>query len=319
MATIMPRVLFISPKFNGYELDIINSFEKKGFLVDYFYEKPDSLIFKFIPAFFKSLKAAMISNYQRRILIKCQGNYELLFVVKGELLSQSFLNRLCTNATFNSKVLYLWDSIKNCPNSLKVSTFFDDVYSFDPLDSDYYGFVYKPLFYSNLYLTRSDIETRYDFFFVGVLHSARVQSILQFKKIAQDNNLKCYFKLYISLYSFISQKLFTNDLKGVTLEDVIFKALPSIQVAEKLHQSKCVIDLAHPGQAGLTIRTFEALGASKKLITNNNTIKNEHFYCPNNISTSFDKESIIRFFSNEHLPKMRFLELSIDEWINEFI
>ena len=38
-------------------------------------------------------------------------------------------------------------------------------------------------------------------------------------------------------------------------------------------ESEVILDINHPGQNGLTMRTFEALGAGKKLITTNTEIK----------------------------------------------
>ena len=59
--------------------------------------------------------------------------------------------------------------------------------------------------------------------------------------------------------------------------------LPSEQLTAKLKQSKTVVDIQHPKQSGLTMRTIEMLGANKKMITTNADIQNYDFYHPNNI------------------------------------
>ncbi|MFH4210110.1 lipopolysaccharide biosynthesis protein, partial [Acinetobacter baumannii] len=48
-------------------------------------------------------------------------------------------------------------------------------------------------------------------------------------------------------------------------------------------KSNVILDISHPGQSGLTMRTFEAIGAGKKLITTNLNIKEYPFYNSDNI------------------------------------
>ncbi len=50
-----------------------------------------------------------------------------------------------------------------------------------------------------------------------------------------------------------------------------------------LHDTNFVIDVEHPNQQGLTMRTIEMLGLQKKLITTNKSIVDYDFYHPNNI------------------------------------
>ena len=59
--------------------------------------------------------------------------------------------------------------------------------------------------------------------------------------------------------------------------------MPSDQLTATLKQSKAVVDIQHPKQTGLTMRTIEMLGANKKIITTNSDIKHYDFYHPNNI------------------------------------
>ena len=55
------------------------------------------------------------------------------------------------------------------------------------------------------------------------------------------------------------------------------------QVRQKVLQSKALVDVQQPHQTGLTMRTFEALAARKKLITTNDDVKSYDFYHPNNV------------------------------------
>jgi hypothetical protein len=48
-------------------------------------------------------------------------------------------------------------------------------------------------------------------------------------------------------------------------------------------ESLAVVDIEHPNQRGLTIRTFETIGAGKKLITTNKSVVNYDFYSSGNV------------------------------------
>jgi hypothetical protein len=48
--------------------------------------------------------------------------------------------------------------------------------------------------------------------------------------------------------------------------------------------SRAVLDVTHPRQRGLTMRTLETLGASKKLVTTNASVADYDFYDSANIA-----------------------------------
>ena len=47
--------------------------------------------------------------------------------------------------------------------------------------------------------------------------------------------------------------------------------------------SLSILDIEHPNQVGLTMRTFETLGASKKLVTTNAGVRDYDFFSPSNV------------------------------------
>ena len=56
-----------------------------------------------------------------------------------------------------------------------------------------------------------------------------------------------------------------------------------MEISEIVDESKIIIDIQHPKQTGLTMRTIEMLGMNKKIITTNEDIKNYDFFDENNI------------------------------------
>jgi len=61
------------------------------------------------------------------------------------------------------------------------------------------------------------------------------------------------------------------------------KHVPLQSVIAKMKEAEILIDLIRPNQSGLSFRVFEAMAFHKKLITNNETIKEYDFYNPDNI------------------------------------
>ena len=60
-------------------------------------------------------------------------------------------------------------------------------------------------------------------------------------------------------------------------------------VATLTKQARIVVDVPDKIQSGLTMRTFEALGARKKLLTTNMNIRSYSFFFSGNIATNINE------------------------------
>jgi spore maturation protein CgeB len=79
-----------------------------------------------------------------------------------------------------------------------------------------------------------------------------------------------------------------------------------------------VLDIELNIQSGLTMRTFEALGAGVKLITTNTKIIDEPFY-DKNVAMVIDRinpDIDINFFNNNLTVDKNFRKYSFDNWLN---
>ena len=72
-----------------------------------------------------------------------------------------------------------------------------------------------------------------------------------------------------------------------------FLQLPVKRVQDILEDTVSVVDIEHPNQSGLTIRTIEAVFSGRKLITTNSDIANYDFYDKNNILIIDRKNPVI--------------------------
>ena len=91
------------------------------------------------------------------------------------------------------------------------------------------------------------------------------------------------------------------------------------EILEIYKQSFAVLDIELNIQNGLTMRTFEALGSGKKIITTNTEIKKYPFYNENNVFV-IDRENIVlqkTFFDSPfiQLDSVLYENMSITGWL----
>jgi len=300
-------ILFISPRFFGYEQEIKNELELLGAKVIYFDDRPDNKFFTklLIRLNFKILISHKINNYYKNIIT----------LMQKEKIDYLFLN---TPETFPIKVLklikgkypdilvytYFWDSVYNRKNALKYLDVSDKYFTFDENDSCLDSRIrFLPLFYISAYeeIAKYNCDKLYDIAFIGTVHSDRYRILKQIKDIAQKNNLKYFIYLYSpSKLLFFLQKVFLKDFRRIPLNDISFVPLEKEEVLNIIKKTRSVIDIEHKRQTGLTIRTIEVFGAKRKLITTNKNIKKYDIYNSNNICV-IDKNKLeinIDFFNN---------------------
>ena len=81
---------------------------------------------------------------------------------------------------------------------------------------------------------------------------------------------------------FLVKRILDTNFFRVPYSKINWTPLNQQEVFDKLSETQIVIDINHPNQSGLTMRTIEALVLKKKLITTNTNIKYEGFYSQEN-------------------------------------
>ena len=84
---------------------------------------------------------------------------------------------------------------------------------------------------------------------------------------------------------FTDKRYFKTNISEFKFEQIDSNSVNLIN-----QESKAIVDIQHPNQFGLTMRTIETIGSGKKLITTNKDIVNYDFYNPNNICV-IDREN----------------------------
>jgi hypothetical protein len=321
------RILLFVNNLFGYEYDIKSKLEELGAVVDYFNERPsNSFLSKTLIRLNRNILGFYIDRYYSKIYKQTiHNNYNYILVIKGESISMSILTMFRSKHRNAKFILYLWDSITNNKNAISNYKYFDKVLSFDNNDVKRYGFVFRSLFYTDIYKSIISAQNpTYDALFVGTAHSDRYDFVKKIEKQLLNNNRKvyCYFFLHNIIFYYI-EKFKKKSHKYIKKSNFHFKSLNKDDLLNLVANSKCIIDIQHPNQNGLTMRTIEALGANKKLITTNTSIVDYDFYNPNNIFIVDRKNPIVNdsFFDSSYqmIDDNIYDKYSIDTWVIDIL
>lgn len=318
------KILYIAPKFFGYENEIkqvlMHDF---GADVDFYDERPSNDFWTkvFIRLKLKSLLKYKIDSYYKSIFYDIkEKTYDYIFVISPETLSQKELvviKNLQPHAQF---ILYMWDSFKN-KNSLELIPIFHKILSFDFHDAQKYSLIFYPLFYSSMYSSgNSFCTTKYDLCSIATAHSDRYRLVQKIKHELKNKNLQLFSFMYLpSQIMYWIRKLFLKQYEYGNVSDFSFISMSSHDIASVMSQSHVILDINHPAQNGLTMRTFEALGLQKKIITTNKNIKDYDFYMEDNILIIDRDNPKIQedFFTKPYTPLAQkvYEKYSLRSWI----
>lgn len=282
------RILLVSAKFFGYEVEIAKKLRELGATVDYFDQRPsNTFLTKMLIRVNNRLLARKIELYYLDMFQKTQNiRYDYVLFISPETITKELLIKLRNVQNGAKFLLYMWDSFRNKSKSIKeLIPYFDVRFSFDRDDCkvDEFRLQYRPLFFLNEYGLLDLKHTRmYDLLFIGTIHSDRFKILSKIK--GEVNNLSSFFYMYFpSKLLFYAKFLLDKSFWNSKMSDFRFLPLKKSEVLDYMAKSKIVIDIQHPNQIGLTMRTIEVLGARRKLITTNTDILSYDFYHPDNI------------------------------------
>jgi hypothetical protein len=276
-------ILVVCPDFFGYANAIKDKLTGFGSSVTVVDDRPsNSFLVKGLIRINKNLLQKTIDKYYEAVLSDIsEKKFDIIFLLNPEGVTTSFLDECKSRWKDAYYIMYMWDSVKNRVRSSEYFSYCDRILTFDKNDALSYGFMFRPLFYLDTY---GDIQKShpndylYDLSFMATTHSDRYLVAKNVKSWCESKDLKCFFYFYIhgnSLYLY--NKFIRRDLMP-SMKDISFDKLSPFAVSEIVSSSRVILDIQHPNQAGLTMRTLEAIGAGKKLITTNANIREYDFY-----------------------------------------
>jgi hypothetical protein len=323
---VSKRVLFIGIGFYDYEESIIKEFQKQNYEVDYFSETPqNSLLYRIYSRLGNSDRIKEIKErHSKNIVDNSNKEYNLIFCIKCESFSTRALELLKEKNPNAKFVLYLWDSIVRIDGIKEKLLYFDQIFTFDRLDAiENENLIFSPLFFREEYLNKEENSNpENDIYHLGWYHTDRLTLLKKVAAYCEDNKLKFTFVLFTGYFSYFIQSIFGGQLKN-NKKFLIFKSVSAQTNYENIIKSKVTLDIAHPSQSGLTIRTIELLGAQRKIITTNNDILNYDFYDATNVLIIDRNNPVLNigFFESpwKPIPKEVILRYSIENWLRRMI
>jgi len=233
---------------------------------------------------------ALTIRWSDRSFLKrlCQLDAALIthvLVIKGEGLSRRVVLNIRESLSSASMGLYLWDSAENVKSVSNILSVFDSVATFDPMDANTFGWTYRPLFWrKNSVVDNIHLEKLFDWCFIGTIHSDRHRVIHKLRQSGSPHMTNFVFAYFQSPLILFTRHLFDWTLWLAPPGTLSTKSMPADKVAQKVRSSRAVLDVEHPRQHGLTMRTIETLMASKKLVTTNKHILTCNLYHPSRVS-----------------------------------
>jgi hypothetical protein len=277
------NVLFVAPKFHGYSNLIKEEMGNLGAKVILKHENSIGLTFRLLTKL--GLSDLYRKTFNKNLMSVLNNNViDVLFIIRGEFVTSTFLKEVKRSYKNIKVIMYQWDSVNNY-DYRELIAFTDNTFSFEKTDCKKLHIQYLPLFYDGKWrniplISRTEVNS---VLFVGALHSDRYELLLKLKDQLKDKKIITNFYLFTPFFTFV-KKLFQQKTSLKALEYITFKSISKNKLLQLYSKSAVIIDIHGSFQSGLTMRTIETLGASRKLITTNESILQEPFYREKNIS-----------------------------------
>jgi hypothetical protein len=224
---------------------------------------------------------AWLQHHHARALARLAGrDFDTVLFIQVHQLAHAQVEayrRAFAHARF---VLYYWDSLAT-HDYRPWLRHFDAAFSFDPRDVRTDSrLTLLPLFFCDAFRAlRARQAFEHDLAFVGTAMSARrYDRVLQFRRWAAAGGVRFFDYLYVSPLFWLR-----SLLRGQRLRGVHFRSLTRGQLLAIYARSAAIVDLPDNLQSGYTMRTFESLGAHRKLVTTSPAVAGEDFHDPRSV------------------------------------
>jgi hypothetical protein len=300
------RALLVCPPFFSYHHAIGDALRERGYEVTWWSDRAGEgfaykLAMRLAP---RVVGGWSTGHFLRKLEALPPFEVDDVLVVKGEALSRRAVRAIAERWPAAALHLYLWDGIENVPNARALAPLFESVATFDPVDAKRFGWRYRPLF-SRIGLsppdTRSDQQV--DWAFVGTLHSDRHRVLQRIRRCNPE--LRGVILGFVPGFAMMVGRRLTDwTLTFAPRATIRTRAIQKSEVLAVTGDARAIVDVEHPRQRGLTMRTIETLLMGKKLITTNRFAVESDLYHPSRIHViSRERPEIPReFFESPFEP-----------------
>lgn len=231
-------------------------------------------------------------------------------ILRPDLLNDEVIEKI-KNSTKNL-VGYQWDGLRRYPGIYKKLDFFESFFVFDPEDLAFNpNFKLMTNFYFD-YNLKFNESPENDIFFIGSHIESRMPLLMEISSFL----MKAGFQIDINVMGSSKKYIASHYETGITFIKEIFDFKKNYA---RIENSASILDLLNDVHTGLSLRTFEAIGFRKKLITNNTQVTNYDFYNKNNIFVLGERpiEELKNFLTTpyENLDRNISAKYSFTNWI----
>lgn len=304
------KILLLGSSFFGYLKRVSCELQKLND-VDEFYTYKESFKDRLIRKLHLN-NGAHEAYYNQFILNNRERDYDIVLVMGGRF-PDRFMRDLRKSHPKSRFILYLSADMYHYKFSDAYLRNFDKIFSYSLSDSEQYGFLYRPWFFSEKRRTIKDI----DISFIGSIHRNR-------KKILYSCYNSGYFSVFYYIYSdriaFIRHFYEWRSM----MRYIKFNGLPYDKYIDMLSQSFATLDIPETNQNNITTRPIEAIATDTKIITTNKNIVNYDFYDPANvmiIGKTTEWSAVREWLKLPYKPISEEIisRYSIESWCNEVI
>ena len=277
-------MLFAAPRFFGYDNDIVAELERRGAIVVRLHDRPFATplmtaVTKIAPSL---IARAALAKY--RAVLAAEAPFDLVLVVNGQTLNGAFLDDVRGHSPNAPRLLYIWDSLDNRQSIVPNLPRYDRVLGFDRVDAQRYGFDYRPLFFVPVFEGGEDTdEPSYEVSFIGTAHTDRAAIVHRLDATLPPHVRRFWYLFlqapWVRRYYALRSRAFAR----VPASSFRYQPIAKAEVGRVFRRSLAILDIEHPLQRGLTMRTFETIGAGKKLVTTNVHVVEEALYHPDRV------------------------------------
>ena len=250
-----------------------------------------------------------------------RNSFNKILVINANDFQNNFFEEISNKSHKTQIILYLWDSISRLSLDIEKLNFFTKIFSFDRIDCNQHpNLNFRPLFFIDSLIFNHNVshKKKYDFCIISVLNDKRLSIVKKILEVKKFSNIKIY--LYGGLIDVLKNRFSKN-------KNIIFMKSISLRSYYKfLSDTKCLIDIGHENQSGLSMRCIESIGCQTKLFSSNKDLEDYDIFSNGNISIdesindeTIDIAKLENALTSNYTPYSNMITeyYSLSNWVNE--